>query len=136
MSSLTVIEEPVKFHMSLNVPDLARAVEFYTLLFGVKPAKHHHDYAKFELEDPPVIFSLAPHPPGPGASLSHIGFRVSSDDAIAQFRTRLEAAGICTQSQDGTTCGYAKQNKLWVKDPFGNLFGLIENPHFNPKEVR
>ena len=124
MSSLTVIEEPVKFHMSLNVPDLARAVEFYTLLFGVKPAKHHHDYAKFELEDPPVIFSLTPHPPGPGASLSHIGFRVSSDDAIAQFRTRLEAAGICTQSQDGTTCGYAKQNKLWVKDPFGNFWEI------------
>ncbi len=23
-----------------------------------------------------------------------------------------------------------------VKDPFGNVFGMIENPHFNPKEVR
>src|SRR5262245_48994648 len=23
-----------------------------------------------------------------------------------------------------------------VKDPFGNLFGVIENPHFNPKDVR
>ena len=23
-----------------------------------------------------------------------------------------------------------------VRDPFGNLFGLIENPHFNAKDVR
>jgi predicted enzyme related to lactoylglutathione lyase len=23
-----------------------------------------------------------------------------------------------------------------VKDPFGNGFGVIENPHFNPKDVR
>ena len=23
-----------------------------------------------------------------------------------------------------------------VKDPFGNRFGLIENPHFNLKDVR
>ncbi|VTS03417.1 lactoylglutathione lyase-like lyase : Lactoylglutathione family lyase OS=Moorea producens 3L GN=LYNGBM3L_35820 PE=4 SV=1: Glyoxalase_2: Methyltransf_11 [Gemmata massiliana] len=124
MSSLTVIEEPVKFHMSLNVPDLVRAVEFYTLLFGLKPAKHHADYAKFELEDPPVIFSLAPHPPGPGASLSHIGLRVGSDETIQHYRKRLEAAGVCTQAQDGTVCGYAKQNKLWVTDPFGNFWEI------------
>ena len=23
-----------------------------------------------------------------------------------------------------------------VKDPFGNVFGIIENPHFNPQIVR
>ncbi len=62
---LTVLEEPVKFHLSLNVPDLDWAIEFYRVLFGLAPAKLHDDYAKFELNDPPVIFSLVPHPPGP-----------------------------------------------------------------------
>jgi predicted enzyme related to lactoylglutathione lyase len=23
-----------------------------------------------------------------------------------------------------------------VRDPFGNVFGVIENPHFDPKNVR
>lgn len=124
MHSLTMIESGVKFHLSLNVPDLGRAVEFYSLLFGMKPAKHHVDYAKFELEDPPVVFSLTPHPPGPGASLSHLGIRVQNDETIQRFRERLETAGLCTQTQEGTVCGYAKQNKLWVQDPFGNFWEI------------
>lgn len=124
MASLTVIEDVVKFHLSLNVPDLARAVEFYARLFGRRPAKHHADYAKFELDDPAVVFSLSPHPPGPGASLSHLGLRVTSDGAVQRFRERLEAAGICTQAQDGTTCGYSRQNKLWVTDSFGNFWEI------------
>src|SRR5262249_50774065 len=118
MTELNVIAEPVRFHLSLNVPDLGRAVEFYSLLFGQKPAKRHAAYAKFDLDDPPVVFSLVPHPPAPGASLSHLGLRVSSDATIQKFRERLEAAGVCSEAQDGTVCGYAKQNKLWVSDPF------------------
>ncbi|QJX00981.1 ArsI/CadI family heavy metal resistance metalloenzyme [Frigoriglobus tundricola] len=137
MSSLTVLEEPVKFHLSLNVPDLARAVEFYALFFGRAPAKRHDDYAKFELDDPPVVFSLAPHPPGPGASLSHLGLRVASDDTIQTFRARLEAAGVCTQAQAGTTCGYALQNKLWVTDPFGNFWEVYRvEEDVRPEAVR
>jgi extradiol dioxygenase family protein len=124
MRSLATIETPVKFHLSLNVPDIGRAVDFYSLLFGVPPAKRHDDYAKFELDDPAVVFSLTPHPPGPGASLSHLGIRVQSDETIWLFRERLEAAGLCTQTQDGTVCGYARQNKLWVKDPFGNFWEI------------
>lgn len=134
MPPLEVIAEPVKFHLSLNVPDLGRAVEFYSLLFGVPPAKRHDDYAKFEVADPPVVFSLVPHPPGPGASLSHLGLRVRSDDTIRTFRDRLEAAGVCTDAQDGTTCGYSLQNKLWVKDPFGNFWEVYRVEEDVPPE--
>jgi catechol 2,3-dioxygenase-like lactoylglutathione lyase family enzyme len=62
MPPLDVIEEPVKFHLSLNVPNLRQAVEFYRTPFGVGPAKRHADYAKFELDDLPVVYSLVPHP--------------------------------------------------------------------------
>ncbi|QEL14991.1 ArsI/CadI family heavy metal resistance metalloenzyme [Limnoglobus roseus] len=137
MPSLDVIELPVKFHLSLNVPDLNRAIDFYRVLFGRPPAKRHDDYAKFELDDPPVVFSLVPHPPGPGASLSHLGFRVGTAAAIQEYRDRLEAAGICTQAQDGTVCGYAKQNKLWVKDPFGNFWDIYHiEGDIPPESVR
>src|SRR5262245_11835425 len=112
----------VKFHLSLNVSDLGRAIEFYSVLFGVGPAKRHDDYAKFELEDPPVVFSLVPRRPSVGASLSHIGLRVPDASRIAEYRDRLSAAGICTQDQNGTVCGFAKQDKLWVKDPDGNFW--------------
>jgi len=119
--SLPVVDAPIKFHLSLNVSNLGRSVAFYYQLFGVQPAKSHEDYAKFELEDPPVIFSLVPHAPGTGGVLSHIGFRVADDEALNAFRERIEAAGLCVEEQCDTVCGYARQNKCWVKDPDGNF---------------
>jgi hypothetical protein len=122
ISELPAIEPVVKFHLSLNVSSLHAALSFYRVLFGIEPAKCHDDYAKFELEDPPVIFSLVPRAPGPGGSLSHLGFRVSSVEQVRQTQERLAAAGICTQDQCGTVCGYARQDKVWTKDPDGNFW--------------
>jgi catechol 2,3-dioxygenase-like lactoylglutathione lyase family enzyme len=122
MTSLTVLEPVVKFHLSLNVADLGRSIEFYRVLFGRDPAKRHDDYAKFELDDPPVVFALVPRAPGPGGSLSHLGFRVGSADEVRQAAERLAAAGVCTQNQTGTVCGYARQDKVWVADPDGNFW--------------
>jgi len=134
---LPMAEEPVRFHLSLNVPDLNRAVAFYRVLFGRAPAKRHDDYAKFDLDDPPVVFSLVPHAAGPGNTLSHLGLRVTSDAAIAAYRERLEAAGLGCEDQTGTTCGYAKQNKLWVSDPFGNFWEVYRvEEDVRPEAIR
>jgi catechol 2,3-dioxygenase-like lactoylglutathione lyase family enzyme len=58
------------FHVSLDVPDLERAVAFYGDLFGQQPVKRKPGYAKFELTDPPVDLALqqAERP-----ALSHLG---------------------------------------------------------------
>jgi catechol 2,3-dioxygenase-like lactoylglutathione lyase family enzyme len=117
-------EPAVKFHLALNVADLDRAVAFYRVLFGREPAKCHDDYAKFELDDPPLIFSLVPHAPGPGGSLSHLGFRVGGADEVRQAQERLAAAGLCCREQRGTVCGYERQDRLWVKDPDGNFWEI------------
>jgi catechol 2,3-dioxygenase-like lactoylglutathione lyase family enzyme len=133
----TAAETAVKFHLSLNVTDLNRAVAFYRVLFGVGPAKHHDDYAKFELDDPPVVFSLVPRPAAPGGSLSHVGLRVADAAAIEAVRQRLEAAGIATQEQPCTTCGYARQQKCWVADPdriFWEVYFIEED--VDPASVR
>jgi catechol 2,3-dioxygenase-like lactoylglutathione lyase family enzyme len=122
MASLPVVEPVAKLHVSLNVTDLGRSIDFYRVLFGIEPAKRHDDYAKFELEDPPVVFSLMPRGPGPGGSLSHMGFRVPSADEVRRVQERLVAAGICTQEQNGTACGGALQDKVWVKDPDGTFW--------------
>src|SRR5262249_56131500 len=109
MISLAV-EPAVRFHLSLNVTDLKRSVAFYRVLFGTEASKCHDDYAKFDLADPPVVFSLTPHPAVPGGSLSHLGLRVPDADALCAVRRRLEDAGLATQCQEDTVCAYAPQN--------------------------
>src|SRR5262245_36414231 len=134
---MPAVAPSVKFHLSLNVSNLNRSLVFYRILFGIEPAKCHPDYAKFELDDPPVIFSLVPHPPGPGESLSHIGLRVADAEAIKGYRDRLDAAGFCTSEQNGTVCGYAKQDKIWVKDPDGNFWEVYHiEQEIDPHSVR
>src|SRR5262249_60959242 len=106
--SLTSVAAPARFHLSLNVTDLRRSVAFYRVLFGMEPAKLHEDYAKFDLVDPPVVFSLVPHSLGSGTSLSHAGLLVADAAAIVKVRQRLEAAGIAHQTHDGTGRRYAQ----------------------------
>ncbi len=58
-STDTVAERAgAKFHTSLNVTDLAWAIDFYRLRLGCEPAKQRRDYAKFELVEPPLVLSL------------------------------------------------------------------------------
>ena len=122
MPSLTVIEEPVKVHLAVNATDLARSVAFYRVLFGVEPAKCHADYAKFEVEDPPLVFSLMPGGPGAGGVMSHAGLRVADAAAVWAARDRLEAAGVPTRQQAETRGCYAVQTKVWAADPDGLLW--------------
>lgn len=132
-----VSTEPVRFHLSLNVSNLSDAVAFYRVLFDQAPAKHHRDYAKFDVQQPPVVFSLTPRAPVPGGSLSHLGLRVPDRALLDVYRSRLEAAGICTSNQDATVCGYAKQDKLWLRDPDGNFWEIYHiEEDVAPESVR
>jgi catechol 2,3-dioxygenase-like lactoylglutathione lyase family enzyme len=126
-----------KFHFSLNVSDLERSVAFYRLLFNQPPAKHHADYAKFELEHPPLVFSLVPNPPASSGALSHFGFPVSSSDEVQSAARRLQDAGLVTTCQEGTVCGYARQDKVWVADPDHNHWEIyVVHEDVNPESVR
>jgi catechol 2,3-dioxygenase-like lactoylglutathione lyase family enzyme len=130
-------DAPIAFHVSLNVTGLGRSIDFYRVLFGIEPAKRHDDYAKFELDNPPLIFSLVSRIAGTGCSLSHLGFRVRSTDDIRRIQERLTAAGICTQEQIGTLCGYARQAKIWVSDPDANFWEVyVVEEDIEPAVVR
>jgi catechol 2,3-dioxygenase-like lactoylglutathione lyase family enzyme len=131
------VDAPITFHLSLNVAELGRSIEFYRVLFGIEPAKRHDDYAKFELHDPPLVFSLVPRAAGAGGSLSHLGFHVRSNDEICRIQARLTSAGICTQEQNGTVCGYARQDKIWVRDPDANFWEVyVVEEDVEPAVVR
>jgi catechol 2,3-dioxygenase-like lactoylglutathione lyase family enzyme len=112
----------IRFHLSLNVSDLKRSLAFYRVLFGVAPAKERPDYAKFELDEPPVVLSLEPSPPGPGGALNHLGFRLSDAAALVAMQERLAKEGISTKRESGVECCYAKQTKFWVHDPDRTLW--------------
>jgi catechol 2,3-dioxygenase-like lactoylglutathione lyase family enzyme len=114
----------VKFHLSLNVAELNRSVTFYQTLFGIEPAKCRPDYAKFELQDPPLVLSLEPTAAGKGGALNHAGFRLPDVAALVEMQRRLEAAGVRTQRQEGVECCYARQTKFWVTDPDQTLWEI------------
>jgi catechol 2,3-dioxygenase-like lactoylglutathione lyase family enzyme len=125
-----------KTHLSLNVADLGRSVEFYRVLFGKPPAKRHDDYAKFEVADPPIVLSLQPEPRPAGASLSHLGLRLPTAEMVAVVQRRLNAAGYETHRQDGVICGYARQSKAWVADPDRNWWEIyVLEEDVDPKSV-
>ena len=112
---------PTRMHVAIATRSVHAAVPFYTELFGQEPTKLRADYAKFEVADPPVNFTLNQDPEAraPGAP-RHFGIQVDSTQKVAAFKARLEAAGLTTRSEDGVTCCYAVQDKIWIRDPDGH----------------
>jgi catechol 2,3-dioxygenase-like lactoylglutathione lyase family enzyme len=106
-----------RFHIGLHTSDLDRAVRFYRLLLGAGPTKSLDDYAKFELDEPPLVLALYPSPRPPGGALNHVGLRLPDSPRLVAVQQRLEEAGIATQRQEGVECCYARQTKFWVTDP-------------------
>jgi catechol 2,3-dioxygenase-like lactoylglutathione lyase family enzyme len=106
-----------KFHVSLNVRNLEESVAFYRVLLGAAAAKQREDYAKFELDDPPLVLSLIPSAGGVGGNLNHVGLRVLSSEELVAIQRRLEEGGFQTKREDNVECCYALQTKFWVGDP-------------------
>src|SRR4029077_13376055 len=82
------------------------------------------DYAKFELDDPPLVLSLEPSAHGGGGAPTHVGFRMPDVRSLVAMQGRLEAAGIRSQREEGVECCYARQTKFWVHDPDNTLWEL------------
>jgi catechol 2,3-dioxygenase-like lactoylglutathione lyase family enzyme len=109
-----------KTHISLDVSDLTRSVEFYRAFFGLAPHKVRPGYANFDVSDPPLKLALTEKPGRPGAgSLNHLGLLVADTAAVRAAQSRITAAGLASFDEMDTTCCYAKQDKFWVHDPDG-----------------
>jgi catechol 2,3-dioxygenase-like lactoylglutathione lyase family enzyme len=113
-----------RFHFGLNVADLDRAVSLYRVLLGADPVKHYADYARFEVDDPPIVLALHPGGSSSGGALNHVGFRVKDSAALVAVQERLELNGVRTQREDGVECCYARQTKFWVPDADRNLWEI------------
>ncbi len=107
-----------RVQLALNVDDVDRAVAFYSRLFGTEPAKRRPGYANFAIDEPALKLVLIENP-GAGGSLNHLGVEVASSAEVVAATRRYAAEGLATAVEDGTTCCYALQDKVWVSAPDG-----------------
>jgi predicted enzyme related to lactoylglutathione lyase len=108
-----------------KVSDLDRAKEWYSSTFDVAPYFDESFYVGFNIGgfelglDP----SITKQGPGPGGALAYWGVR-----DLKNLLADLTAKGVRVRGKlqnvgDGILVAS-------IEDPFGNLIGLIENPHF------
>lgn len=106
-----------RFHVHLNVTDLAQSIRFYSALFAAEPSVRKPDYAKWLLDDPRVNFAISSS--GRAAGIDHLGIQADSGEALAELGRRLDAAGNAVVPEAATVCCYAQSDKYWTEDPQG-----------------
>lgn len=108
-----------------HVPDRERAREWYRTVLGQDPYFDEPFYVGFSVGG--FELGLDPSPTagtaGPGGATAYWGV-ASLDAAMARLRT-LDAPVV----QEPTDVGGGIRLAT-VRDPFGNVFGIIENPGF------
>ncbi len=120
----------MKTHISLNVSDIEKSIEFYTKMLGVEPIKVKPGYAKFDVANPPLNLAMNQKTFEQGGSLSHLGMQVESTEEVLAIGKRWAESGLITMDEMQTDCCYALQDKTWVSDPDGNsweVFTVLEN---------
>ena len=107
-----------RMQLALNVDDLDQAIEFYSKLFNVAPAKYKPGYANFAVVEPPLKLVLLENP-GQGGTINHLGVEVDSSEKVHSEIARLSGEGLFTEEEVNTTCCFATQDKVWVTGPAG-----------------
>ena len=126
-------------HISLNVSDLPRSVDFYRRFFG-EPKKLKNDYAKFVSADPEIHLALQPgRDTTSSGALSHLGIRVDTSDQVRAWKRTLTERGLPAEEERREACCYALQEKFWMSDPDGNrweIYNVIEDVEGRAREAQ
>jgi catechol 2,3-dioxygenase-like lactoylglutathione lyase family enzyme len=120
----------LKAHLAINVRNVEQSIEFYRKMFGIEPSKVRTGYAKFDVQNPPLNFTLNQVPFQDAGALSHMGIQVASTNDVLATRERWASAGLLPRDEMQTNCCYAMQDKAWVHDPDGNeweVFVVLED---------
>ncbi len=114
--------------ISYPVNDLAKAKGWYTDVLGLAPYFDQPFYVGFSVGG----FELGLVPDGEPGTAGCVAFW--GVDNIENEAARIVALGASWHSAIQDVGEGIKVAEL--KDPFGNLFGLILNPHFDVATVR
>lgn len=112
-------------HISINVTNVKESVEFYKKIFAQNPQKQTADYAKFDLKEPALNFSMQTAKNGKVSKVSHFGIEVESADEVKEWSAKLEQTGAKLLIEDGVDCCFAIQDKVWFSDPDGNAWEVF-----------
>lgn len=126
--------EQFKFHIGLNVSNIAQTTAFYEKLFGQGPVKVEQGYSKFELDNPGLVISFI-ESPKVGPHFGHLGIRVNNREELAEKKKAIEAFIDIKLEEKNTTCCYAVQDKFWVNDPDGyewEVYHFIKDAESTP----
>ena len=104
-----------RFHVNVAVKSIDDSVEFYNKLFNLKPSVVKHNYAKWELTDPAVNFSIVD---GDGIyGVDHLGIQYDSQDGVDEAIDVLKGSKYEYEVQASIECCYSKSSKVWANDP-------------------
>lgn len=109
----------MKTHLNFATRDVNAGVSFYRTLLNAEPAKHYDDYALFLTENPGLELALSLDPNAKAGSDAHYGIAVDSLNLVRIASERLKGAGLPVDVENGETCCYALQDKVWATDPDG-----------------
>jgi catechol-2,3-dioxygenase len=129
----------MKMHVAIHVRNLQECLVFYRKLFHAEPTKVKENYAKFELSEPALHFSLNVRPYEGRGALNHFGFQVKNTEEVLAVKKRLQEEGLVPVDEMNTTCCYAVQDKIWVTDPEGNaweVFATKQDAEFESADER
>ena len=110
-----------------KAPDLERAKVWYERVFGLTPYFDEPFYVGYNVGgyelglDPDT--DTGRRSPGPGGSVAYWGV-----EKLGPAIERLTAAGVELVAPMKDVGGGIMV--ATIRDPFGNVIGLIENPHF------
>ncbi len=108
-----------------KVPDIAKAKAWYARVFETPPYFDEAFYVGFNIGDYELGLDpdVSGQKPGPGGSVAYWGVK---DLALTLAALTAQKIRVRSQLQDvGGGILVAS-----IEDPFGNVIGLIENPHF------
>ena len=84
--------------------------------------------------EPAINFTLNQGERGDSlGAFNHAGIQVASTDDVLAAKERLVSAGLAAFDEMDTTCCYARQDKIWVRDPDGTpweVFATHEDTEF------
>ncbi len=109
-----------------HVGDIDRAKEWYGAVLGIRPYFDEPFYVGFDVGG----FELGLQPDEPGAPRASTGVVAywGVDDADAAFGRLLELGATGHSGVQDVGDGIRVATVL---DPYGNMLGVIENPHFS-----
>src|SRR6202049_4799400 len=97
----------LKAHIAIHVRDVPKSIEFYRKLFGIEPCKVRTGYAKFDVANPPLNFTLNEGTEARHGALSHMGIQVESTADVLAVRHTWQEQGLLPRDEMKTECCYA-----------------------------